>query len=76
MCTPDKIGWSILCITVALVLTTLSFCVFTPKTFHGYYLRNGQIFASYDWDTDLRAFDYTPEIWQYIVDNDLHVKPK
>lgn len=76
MDTQEKIGWSILCIVVVLVLTSLSFCIFMPKTFNGYYLRNGQIYASRDWDADIRAFDYTPEMWQEILDNDLHLPRK
>lgn len=76
MDTQEKIGWTIGCIVVALALVALSCCVFMPKTFEGYYLHNGQIWSSHNWEPDMRAFDYTPEMWKYIVENDLHLKTK
>lgn len=73
MDTSEKIGWTILCIVTMLVLASLSCTIFLPHTFEGYYLYHGEIYASYNWQVDERAFSYTPEMWEYIIKNNLHI---
>ena len=74
MDTDEKILWSIACVVVTFIIVVLGCVIFMPKTFNGYYLCRGQIYASHEWEPDTRAFDYTPEMWKYIIENNLHLE--
>jgi len=71
----EKLGWAICVVSVSIFIVAISLCLFMPHTFEGYYLDSGHIWGSYDWAPDSIAFDYTPEIWQSIVENNLHKEP-
>ena len=73
MNTKDKLTAGALWLCLVFGLFILGFFTFAPKDFEGYYLRNGQIWASYNWSQDQCAFPFMPEVWKDIVDNNLHV---
>jgi len=74
MAADEKILAGIICIVVAILLAALSCAIFIPHEFQGYYMAGGQIWASYSWEPDVRAMEFTPERWQKILDCDLHMK--
>lgn len=61
---------------VTLLLIILAFAVFAPISFEGYYLSNGVIWAAYRFEPDEKACDFSPERWQQILDNKLHLEKK
>lgn len=72
----EKLGLVICAVGILIIFTVISLVFFMPHTFEGYYLSNGHIDASYKWTPDEVAFDYTPEMWKAIIENDLQYKPK
>ncbi len=73
--TDEKILVTIGIVILVWVLVILSSFIFMPHNFEGYYLNNGKIWASYAWSPDEVAYYYTPEMWQNIVENNLHIEP-
>ena len=73
MSTQDKLAVGALWLCLTFGLFVLGFFTFAPKNFEGYYLREGAIYASFDWSVDQKAFPFMPVIWKDIVDNNLHV---
>ena len=71
----EKLGWVICVVGTLITFVAISLVFFMPHTFEGYYLSYGHIDASYKWMPDETAFDYTPEMWQKIIDNDLQYRP-
>ncbi len=75
----QKIGYTFLAALAVLAILVACLGIYGLYQDHaceGYYLRNGNIWASYPWAVDMRAFDYTPEMWESLVDGGLTLPPK
>ena len=74
----EKLGWTICAVGVLVIIVAISLVLFMPHTFEGYYLAGGKIWASHKWAPDEKAYYYydTPEMWQSIIKNNLHLEPK